>query len=88
VKSALALLDEQPSRIIAYSDHHSDLPFLHFADEAIAVDPTPRLGRMARPYAFSVENWADPTSVPHLGREDPAFKFANSQLLGQHHERT
>jgi HAD superfamily hydrolase (TIGR01490 family) len=73
VKRALALLDEQPSRIIVYSDHHSDLPLLHFADEAIAVDPTPRFGRMARLYGFSVENWADPTSVPHLGREDPAY---------------
>ena len=73
VRSALRLSGQRPSRIIAYSDHHSDLPLLYFADEAIAVDPTPSLARLARIYGFSIANWTDPTSVPPLGRGDPVF---------------
>lgn len=46
-----------PAKTVAYSDHHSDLPLLRFADEGIAVDPTPRLTSLAASYGLPVERW-------------------------------
>ncbi len=43
--------------VTAYSDHHSDLPLLHFADQAVAVDPSPALAAEAVRYGFKVERW-------------------------------
>ena len=45
--------------VTAYTDHHSDLPLLQFADEAVAVDPTRRMQRIAREQGFKVERWAE-----------------------------
>jgi phosphatidylglycerophosphatase C len=57
VRRALARLQHNPSRIIAYSDHHSDLPLLRFADEGIAIDPTPKLAHVAPSYGLGIESW-------------------------------
>lgn len=35
-------------RLVAYSDHHSDIPLLDWADEAVCVHPTPALAAWAR----------------------------------------
>jgi phosphatidylglycerophosphatase C len=43
--------------IYAYSDHHSDLPLLLFADHAVAVDPSRELLASARVHGFKVEYW-------------------------------
>ena len=53
-------LDREPSRrpaVFAYSDHHSDLPLLRFADHGVAIDPTPALAAAAGEFGFRVENW-------------------------------
>lgn len=44
--------------VIAYSDHHSDLPLLLAADQGIAVDPTPRLSAAASQHGLTIEHWA------------------------------
>jgi phosphatidylglycerophosphatase C len=44
--------------VTAYSDHHSDLPLLRFADVGIAVDPTSRLGEVAAAQGLCIETWA------------------------------
>lgn len=48
--------DARP-KIFAYSDHHSDLPLLQFADHAIAVDPNDKLRANARANGIAVEYW-------------------------------
>jgi HAD superfamily phosphoserine phosphatase-like hydrolase len=47
---------ERP-RIVAYSDHVSDLPLLDWADEAVAVNPSPALRRGAAERGFSIVDW-------------------------------
>ena len=54
---ALSELEVAPSRIIAYSDDHSDLPLLRFAHHGIAVDPTPKLVAAAKHYGLEIERW-------------------------------
>ncbi len=58
VKALRAALQPATARLIAYSDHHSDLPLLRHADEGIAVDPTPRLAQAITGLAIPVECWA------------------------------
>ena len=43
--------------VIAYSDHHADLPLLRWADRAVAVCPTARLAAAALAEGFAVEEW-------------------------------
>lgn len=43
--------------VIAYSDHHSDLPLLRFADRGVAVDPTRRLTACAERLGLPIERW-------------------------------
>ena len=43
--------------VIAYSDHHADLPLLRWADRAVAVCPTARLAAAAAAEGFAVETW-------------------------------
>jgi HAD superfamily hydrolase (TIGR01490 family) len=43
--------------LIAYSDHHDDLPILTEADRAVAVNPTRRLRRAARSANLEVQDW-------------------------------
>ncbi len=51
-------LDKQQSRhIIVYSDHHSDVPLLSWADRAIAVNPTRQLQKIATQQGFDIVYW-------------------------------
>ncbi len=43
--------------LIAYSDHHADLPILTEADRAVTVNPTRRLLRAARLGHLEVQDW-------------------------------
>jgi HAD superfamily hydrolase (TIGR01490 family) len=59
VKRLCAILQQNSARLIAYSDHHSDLLLLRYADRGVAVDPTPRLAlAIADDLAIAVERWA------------------------------
>ena len=40
-----------------YSDHASDAPVFEWADEPVAVNPHPRLRRLAAERGWQVENW-------------------------------
>jgi phosphatidylglycerophosphatase C len=44
-------------RVIAYSDHHVDLPLLRWADSGVAVNPTRRLRRAAEGSDLTVVDW-------------------------------
>lgn len=52
----------QSPRMVAYSDHASDEALLAAADEAVAVDPTPALARIAAQRGWEVAHWSG--SVP------------------------
>lgn len=43
--------------IIVYSDHHSDLPLMRWADRAVAVNPSSKLREAARAEGFEVVDW-------------------------------
>jgi len=62
VQRAVALLESTPRSavVIAYSDHHADLPLLRWADQAVAVNPTKRLGATAGVEHMTVEDWGRP----------------------------
>ncbi len=40
-----------------YSDHASDVPVFEWADEAVAVNPHPRLRRLAAERGWQIEDW-------------------------------
>jgi HAD superfamily hydrolase (TIGR01490 family) len=50
-------LKVDPALVIVYSDHHSDLPLLRYADRGIAVDPTSRLAEAIVSLDISTERW-------------------------------
>ena len=56
VQTALAAHTPRPS-VIAYSDHHSDFELLRWADEGIAVNPTPTLRRLATAHGMAIADW-------------------------------
>jgi len=47
----------QDYHIIAYSDHHSDRPFLEWVDKAIVINPTPKLQKIAQQQHFEIQHW-------------------------------
>src|SRR5262249_2859565 len=49
VQDAVSHAESEPrsARVVAYSDHHADLPLLRWADQAVAVNPTRRLAAAA-----------------------------------------
>jgi HAD superfamily hydrolase (TIGR01490 family) len=51
-----AMWDGRP-RIFAYSDDHSDLPLLKFADQGFAVDPTRKLAACASREGLQIVSW-------------------------------
>ena len=57
---ALAELATRSARVIAYSDHHADLPLLRWADQAVAVNPTRRLAAAAAIEGIPIEDWGRP----------------------------
>ncbi|MEO5972866.1 MAG: HAD-IB family hydrolase [Sphingomicrobium sp.] len=42
-----------------YSDHASDQPAFEWADEPVAVNPHPRLARLAKARGWAIEDWGD-----------------------------
>ena len=49
----------ETSHIIMYSDSHSDLPALKFADKGVAVDANKKLLKAANVYGFETVNWSN-----------------------------
>ena len=45
------------ARVVAYSDHHSDLDLLRWAHEGVAVNPDSKLRRVAPAHNLSVVDW-------------------------------
>jgi phosphatidylglycerophosphatase C len=43
--------------LIGYTDHHSDTPFLQWVDQAVAINPTHKLRKIANLKGFAIENW-------------------------------
>ena len=62
VQRAVSLAESAPrsARVIAYSDHHADLPLLRWADQAVAVNPTRRLAAAATIEGIPIEDWGRP----------------------------
>ena len=50
--------DNSNARIIAYSDHASDLPLLAFADAGYVVNPKPVMRKLAQAHGLPVLNWS------------------------------
>lgn len=53
----LAKAGLERGKVRFYSDHASDAPVFEWADEAVAVNPHARLGRMAAQRGWRVEDW-------------------------------
>ena len=62
VQRAVAAVERAPrsAAVIAYSDHHADLPLLRWADQAVAVNPTRRLAAAAGIEGIAIEDWGQP----------------------------
>ena len=45
------------ARVVAYSDHHSDLDLLRWAHEGVAVNPDSKLRRISPAHNLSVVDW-------------------------------
>lgn len=56
VQDYVAAMIPRP-RVIAYSDHHSDVELLRWADEGYAVNPNGRVRRMALAHGFQILDW-------------------------------
>lgn len=56
VRDYVSAMEPRP-RIIAYTDHHSDVELLRWADEAVAVNPKGRFRRMAIENRFQIADW-------------------------------
>ncbi len=54
LKQWIAEQNQPLAHITAYSDSHNDIPLLNFADEAIAVDPDPKLTAHAQAQGWPV----------------------------------
>lgn len=46
-----------PGPIVFYSDHHTDLPCLNWADRGVAVNPSPQLRRLAPQNDVEIVDW-------------------------------
>lgn len=55
IKAAIVVGD---ARTIAYSDHHSDLPFMVWASKAVAVNPTPKMRKLAEERGMDIRDWS------------------------------
>ena len=50
-------IDRAGKTVIAYTDHVSDLPFLHWSDKPVAVNPSKKLERAAKEQNIPIEIW-------------------------------
>jgi HAD superfamily hydrolase (TIGR01490 family) len=57
VREVLGCGHSERPRVFAYSDDHSDLPLLRFADSGFAVDPTRRLADQAPHDGLQILRW-------------------------------
>jgi HAD superfamily hydrolase (TIGR01490 family) len=60
LERARAFADAQGMRLedaVFYTDSHSDLPLLERVGEPVAVNPDPRLSRIARKRGWRIETW-------------------------------
>jgi HAD superfamily hydrolase (TIGR01490 family) len=57
LRDALGWSGRPVAPVFAYSDHHSDLPLLCFADHGVAVDPTRQLAACAAARGLRIEHW-------------------------------
>ena len=59
VKKALPDIDmaRENYHVIAYSDHHTDMPLFNWADVAVAVNPNSKLTKLAGQKGFQLDNW-------------------------------
>ena len=48
----------EAAHIIVYSDSHSDLPVLKFADKGVCVNGDSKLLKLAKVYGFEIVNWS------------------------------
>lgn len=62
VQDYVAAMIPRP-HVVAYSDHHSDVDLLRWADEGVAVNPKGRLQRMAVAHGFKIADWEQPEAV-------------------------
>lgn len=53
----LLLGEEGKGERAAYSDHHSDLPLLQWADRGVAVNPTKYMAEHAAEHNFEIVDW-------------------------------
>lgn len=52
--------DRSQLTVVAYSDHHSDIPLLQWADKPIAVNPTKKLRQYAVTSGTEIMDWGIP----------------------------
>jgi HAD superfamily hydrolase (TIGR01490 family) len=57
-------------RAVFYTDSITDLPLLEAVGQPVAVNPDPRLRRLARRRGWPIENWRGPRPAPRV-TEDP-----------------
>ena len=50
-------ITREAAHVRAYSDHVSDHPMLHFADEAVATTPSRKLKLLAPQMGWQVVDW-------------------------------
>jgi HAD superfamily hydrolase (TIGR01490 family) len=60
VKELLGKPARKNAKTVAYSDDHSDLPLLRFADRGFAVDPTRQLAARANREGLRIVSWKHP----------------------------
>ena len=58
VQDYVAAIIPRP-RVIAYTDHHSDVGLLDWADEGVAVNPKGGFRRNAIAHGFRIVDWED-----------------------------
>jgi HAD superfamily hydrolase (TIGR01490 family) len=60
IRAALKRDGRSWTTIVAYSDHHTDLPMLAWATRGVAVNPNRKLRRLAADRGFEVVDWGRP----------------------------
>lgn len=57
LQAILAALGNDGAKVIAYSDHASDLPLLRWAGKAVVVNPSSRFAIKAISLGLEIQNW-------------------------------
>lgn len=51
-------IERRAAHVRFFSDHHSDAPMFEWADEQVAINPTPKLRALAVRRGWRIERWA------------------------------